>query len=72
MNRKTRTIARHEMTLNKNEIASMLGYFEGQDLPLGARLYVKIPGGGDYSNMDLDIDDEFLVYVEWEEISESS
>lgn len=37
------------------------------EAPNGAqvKVYVAIPGGGDYSNMDLDIEDDFPVHLEY-------
>ncbi len=32
-------------------------------LPADARLYITVPGGGDYSNMDLEIDEILVTYT---------
>ena len=39
------------------------------DLPRDAKLFVLVPGGGDWSNTSLDLD-EYPIHVEWTIIEE--
>ena len=34
-------------------------------IPATAKLYVRVPGGGDYSNTNLSLDEQHLI-VEWD------
>jgi hypothetical protein len=43
---------------------------EGVEIPKGADIYVQVPGGGDWSNMSLEIDKETPVVVKWTVVSE--
>lgn len=57
----TETIEKRTVTLNAHDILYYMG------LPKNAydiRLYIKIPGGGDYSNMDLDVTNDREACVE--------
>jgi hypothetical protein len=38
----------------------------GYKVPFTARVFVRVPGGGDYSNMSLDIDATVPLVVEFE------
>ena len=40
------------------------------DLPLNAKVTVQIPGGGDWSNQELNINDEHTFDVKWQTIVE--
>jgi len=44
---------------------------EGVQLPAGAKITVTVPGGGDWSNTELDIDDRTPVVVSWTEVTQS-
>jgi len=44
---------------------------EGITLPTGAKITVTVPGGGDWSNTELDIDDHTPVVVSWKETTKS-
>ena len=39
------------------------------DMPESSSCVFKVPGGGDYSNMDVDVDDNAKVVVSFTEIS---
>ncbi len=39
------------------------------DLPASVEIFVRVPGGGDWSGMDLEIDGDEEVVVRWKEIS---
>lgn len=43
----------------------------GVDVPANARVYFAVPGGGDWSNTDIDIDAGHPIYVSWEKVEES-
>lgn len=38
-------------------------------IPKDARIFVDVPGGGDWSNMELNIDDDRPVVVTWSEVT---
>ena len=40
---------------------------EAFNLPENAEIYFSVPGGGDYSNMDLDLDERTGITVRYEE-----
>jgi len=44
---------------------------EGITLPAGTKITVTVPGGGDWSNTELDIDDHTPVVVSWNETTKS-
>jgi hypothetical protein len=33
-------------------------------IPKGAKIFIQVPGGGDYSNMDLDIEEIIVTWIE--------
>ena len=66
----TTTTTRHTLELGGYVIVSMLREF-GHDIPDGASVKVYVPGGGDWSNMSLDIDSRCPVIVEWTTRTES-
>lgn len=37
----------------------------GMNLPANARIFFAVPGGGDWSNIDIDISGENPICVEW-------
>ena len=54
------THAVYRTELDGNQLRKLLG------IPANARVYVQIPGGGDYSNTDMDIDSGFKLKLVWE------
>ncbi len=46
------TVEKKVVTLNAHDILYYMGLPENA---YDIRVYIKIPGGGDYSNMDLDV-----------------
>lgn len=37
----------------------------GYDISPDAEMYIRMPGGGDWSNMDLDVSSEMPLFVKW-------
>jgi hypothetical protein len=65
-----RTERRKSIKLGFTAIRQLL---EGQGvtLPANVSITVQVPGGGDWSNTELDIDDRSPVVVAWTEVEES-
>lgn len=58
------TTAKHTVKINRELLLSLVR----DVMPRSAtdvRVYFQVPGGGDWSNMAVDIDDEHPVYVQW-------
>jgi hypothetical protein len=52
----------HKAELNSNDLKNYLG------LPANARLYFHVPGGGDWSNGDVDISKDNPIHISWTEV----
>lgn len=65
---KTTTILHHSVTLTATRIVELLRK-DGVEIPdsLSLQVTVRVPGGGDWSNTNLDITSETPVTVEWKE-----
>lgn len=69
---KTKRVVRTKevsMELSAADILELLRR-AGHDVPAsaassGLRIYFAVPGGGDWSNTDIDIDEKHPLYVEW-------
>ena len=59
------TIIKHTVGLDGKSILAMLCAELGIEIPVGATITFAVPGGGDYSNMDLDVDADSPVIVQW-------
>ena len=55
-----------EINLTPAEIRQMLAD-QGHIIPASASIFIRVPGGGDWSNMDLDVDKDRPVIVRWKE-----
>jgi hypothetical protein len=67
---RTETTTRRQIKLNGKTIIAMVNQElatsgDWPDIPANAKVKVWIPGGADWSNTDLDIDDHTLVEIEW-------
>lgn len=60
-----RTTEEHVLKLNHKDILTLLAAGAGVDVPYNADVIVHTPGGGDWSNMDLDVDDSCPVTIRW-------
>lgn len=75
LNVKTTTVKDIELSLTRSCIIELIRYRELREgviytPPRTANVTVPIPGGGDWSNTNLDIDDdEITVKVRWSEVS---
>lgn len=59
------TVTRHNsLVIDEAEMREFLRT-RGFNLPSNARIYFSVPGGGDWSNTDVDISREHPIYVEW-------
>jgi len=54
----TKTVTTVTESFTHADLCNLLG------LPEGAKIWVCVPGGGDWSNMDLIIDDDSLLHAE--------
>ena len=55
------------------KIIRQLVQVAGAQIPEDAnvRIYFAVPGGGDWSNTEIDIDNQHPIYVEWTKTEES-
>ncbi len=53
----------HEVALTKVMLLALIR--QGTPIPANANVFVSVPGGGDWSNTDLDIDDDIVIHVHW-------
>lgn len=70
--RSTRTEKTTTVKLSRADILRML---PKDCMPPRARnvsIYVYVPGGGDWSNMELDIDGDTPLCIKWEETEETN
>jgi hypothetical protein len=65
-----RTETSKSIELGEPELRRLLEA-QGVVIPADATITVQVPGGGDYSNMSLDIDDRTPVVVAWTEVTET-
>jgi hypothetical protein len=72
---RTRTETRHTLRLSGKllcDIVSQELAAQGADrIPANATVVVHIPGGGDWSNTELDIDERHPVEISWNTVEES-
>ena len=60
----------HVIELDATDVREMLRRrFPNETIPATAAVYVRVPGGGDWSNTKLDVGSDANVIVEWDEIS---
>ncbi len=52
------------MTLHKREMLHILSYYFGYEIPEGAEMIIHVPSGGDWSNMDLSLE-ENPIRITW-------
>lgn len=65
---KTKTTKEFKLTLTKQQLVSAL-QAAGHQVPVDAHIYVDVPGGGDWSNQPLDLDDTHQpLNVTWAEV----
>ncbi len=70
---KTITTSKYTLALTGKDIVMLLrGEFTAvpevpmPDVPANAKVSFHVPGGGDWSHVDVSIDSETPIYVEWE------
>lgn len=54
----------HSLTLTDEDLIALLNK-AGLDIPDGAVVTVAVPGGGDWSNTDLHIEDYRTIDIDW-------
>lgn len=59
----TNTVRKHSVNLTGDQLRELL------EIPPNARVSVFVPGGGDWSNMALDIERGTTLDISWEEHS---
>lgn len=63
----THTTKRNILRITANDLIRIMNGEEGhRGIPKNARVTTLVPGGGDWSNMYLAIDDEQVIIIEWE------
>jgi len=67
--KKTRTS--HRVELDDSDLRELLKDYIPEDAR-SVRIRVWVPGGGDWSNTDLDIDRQNTLQISWEEFDESN
>jgi len=71
LSRTTRTETRIKLKMTGKELLELLRR-DGQAIPKsGVDVTVRVPGGGDWSNTSLDIDDDTPIEITFTEITES-
>jgi len=65
-----RTETTKRLELDGDVIRGLLAS-RGVDVPRDARITVTVPGGGDWSNTDLEVDARCPVVVTWTEVEQS-
>jgi len=58
------TVTTNVAEINRMQLILMLRS-QGHPVPDDADIYVRIPGGGDWSNTNLDIDADSNLFVTW-------
>ncbi len=61
---KTTTTKSHRASINKEQLLAALKLL-GIECPSSADVCVHVPGGGDWSNMALSIDNDCQIQVSW-------
>ena len=64
------TTTRYEIILSFDELRQIINGDLARpmaQIPRNARIYMKIPGGADWSNTDLDMGEGYPLIIEWEE-----
>jgi hypothetical protein len=69
MNSKTRTVSERTRTFELDALDLLHLIRKDNMFPIPAKLeklrvFIRVPGGGDYSNMDLEVDDHCPIVVE--------
>lgn len=60
------TVERHKITLSGKDIRELIkAQTSAFNIPTDADICVYIPGGGDWSNTTLDIDEDHPIVIEW-------
>lgn len=57
--------------LDAKFIRQAVEFSEDIDIPENADVFIMVPGGGDWSNMRLDVDNDNPVTITWKEREES-
>lgn len=65
----TRTTSHKELQVTGLNLYQLL-LDAGYDIPDNYEMIIRVPGGGDWSNMDLDIDKTNPIKVSWTEITD--
>jgi hypothetical protein len=62
-----------EVTINADQLLDMLRTVYNLQIPGGSKtkVFVHVPGGGDWSNTDLDIDGDSPITIRWSQTTES-
>lgn len=66
----TRVETRKRIELTEDSLRKLIKSATGEALPVGADIFVEVPGGGDWSNTSLYISKETPVIIAWTEVVE--
>ena len=71
-----RTVSKTTVRFSRKEIVDALDLYcsateQDLDIPESAEVRVRVPGGGDWSNTDLEIDSDCPLTVSWKETHDS-
>jgi len=64
------TTSKHTIEIHEEHLRKFLKA-EGYDLPREAEIVFRVPGGGDWSGLDIDIDLHNPIHITWTETNES-
>jgi hypothetical protein len=56
--------------IDRHVLIEMLKQTQDIDVPKGADIYMQVPGGGDWSNMSLEVSNDQPVIITWTEMLE--
>jgi hypothetical protein len=62
------TTTQKSIKLNRVQLLTLIANM-GYSIPASASVDVRVPGGGDWSNTDLDIDNRSPIVIHWTETS---
>lgn len=58
-----------EIKLSRQDLIALLHH---EDIPINADIFITVPGGGDWSGMDVDISEKTPVIVRWVTTTETN
>lgn len=62
------TTEEHRLEVDKALLLEALRAFGHHNIPAYAKIFVRVPGGGDWSNTNLHIDEDGVLHVCWSQV----